>query len=148
MSLNLIFGLFGNFAQANCKPEIRNIILAEAIQAKIPAELMIAIANAESNCNPTAINRRTHDYGLMQINERTSTMHGIMVYRLMHIQTNVRLAATTLAYMKRRFGHEPHWYCRYNVGTSANASNWESCHKYVARLAEHGYSISTVANNN
>lgn len=119
-------------------------LLAEAAkQHKLPITLLRAIASVESNNNPLAVNRKTHDYGLMQVNIKTAQGFGYKPADLMHAPTNVAVAAKLLKQYKRRFGHEKTWACRYNLGTARNVSQWNSCKNYLDKLFKAGYSLES-----
>ena len=89
-----------------------------AAKAKLPKALLRAIASVESTNNPNKINRRTWDYGLMQINHKTATAYGYLPIEMLDARQNIDAAARLLKSYQKRFGHEEMWECRYNLGTA------------------------------
>lgn len=135
----LAFLLLNSVSYANCSPSIDRLLQDTTIEYDLPYELLLAIANTESNCKPGAVNKKTHDYGLMQINAKTALAHGYTIAQIMNPKLNVQIAAQTLVFMRKRFKRKPKWECGYNVGTAKNALNWQSCHKYYVKLQNAGY---------
>lgn len=137
--------LFGGLVEARaCSAPIRDVIEQVSAEYALDPALLLSIAKTESSCKPGAVNTRTQDYGLMQINRKTAAAYGYTPAQIMQVKTNVRLSAKVLVYMRKRFGHERHWYCRYNVGTAKSAPMWATCAKYAAKLAQHGYNVQAV----
>ena len=138
MRLGVIWALLGPIAQSNAEP----LLEQAAKQYKLPVALLRAIASVESRNNPDAINRRTWDYGLMQINHRTAAGYGYLPVEMLDKQKNVQVASQLLKKLKNSYAHkEPGWACRYNVGWHKNASQWSSCRVYLEKLCEAGYCI-------
>lgn len=117
------------------------LLYQAAKSRRLPVALLKAIVAVESRGNAQAVNRRTWDYGLMQINHLTATRYGYMPFEMLDKRKNIDVASDVLYRLKKQFGHEPTWYCRYNVGWAPNASNWESCRKYVEKICKAGYCI-------
>ena len=149
MIIASILALFGGLAKAHaCSQPIVAVIEQVSAEYALDPALLLSIAKTESSCRPGAINQKTHDYGLMQINRKTAAAYGYTPAQIMQIKTNVRLSAKVLVYMRKRFGTEKHWYCRYNVGTAKSAPMWATCAKYAAKLAQHGYEVQAVVDRN
>lgn len=105
----------------------------------IDFSLLKAIALVESRGKPEAINRKTHDYGLMQINHKTAAAYGHLPFEALKAEVSVSIAGQILRQLRTRFGHEKNWECRYNLGWGRNVLNWDSCLKYVYKLQKAGY---------
>lgn len=99
----------------------------------------MAIARVESNGRPNAVNKRTRDYGLMQINHKTARAYGYKPEEMLDKRKSIAVAAQLLKTLKNRFGHEPTWACRYNSGWHRNVPNWAVCKNYMAKLNKAGY---------
>lgn len=102
-------------------------------------KLLKAIATIESRGNPKAINKQSWDYGLLQINHKTANRYGKFAFQMLDKHQNVEIALKVLKEHHKRFGHEPTWACRYNVGTARRVSHWNSCRKYFYKLLKAGY---------
>lgn len=112
-------------------------------------ELLTAILAKESMFNIEAVNLRTHDYGIGQLNIKTIRAYRFDLHR---IQTDLRYSvfasAKVLSWFKKYGRHEAVWWCRYNVGTvKLINSNINSCAKYAAGVKLYQFS-SLVAESN
>ena len=110
-----------------------------AAKAKLPKALLRAIASVESTNNPNKINRRTWDYGLMQVNHRTAAAYGHLPAEMLDPAKNIAVSVKLLKSYQKRFGHEEMWECRYNLGTARQVSKWDSCRVYFDKLVKAGY---------
>jgi soluble lytic murein transglycosylase-like protein len=121
-----------------------------AYQYDLNPTLLAAIAKVESSNNPLAVNRRTHDYGLMQLNIRNLQHWKLSPTQALNADVSIKYAAKLLQGYKRRFGHEPKWACRYNLGTGRNVPSKAQCEIYYNKLLKAGYMPYTrsVATNN
>lgn len=147
MLLTVILAMNGAFAKslptksvAVSKHKTVELLDNAAAKSKLPVTLLRAIASVESGNDPSKVNRKTHDYGLMQINHLTATRHGKLPNQMLDAEQNIDMAVNLLKQYKRQFGHEPNWECRYNLGTSKHVSTWNSCKKYFQKLVRAGYS--------
>lgn len=122
-----------------CEPKIERALEQAAKKYELELSLLEAIAWTESTCKPGAINRKTQDYGLMQINVRTAKAYGYSVQEIMHVNANIDVAARVLVSMRKRFKRQQNWECGYNLGTAKNVPNWSNCMVYIAKLRQHGY---------
>lgn len=98
-------------------PTIQQLLDEQEAIHGLPKGLLRAVASVESANNPNAINAKTHDYGLLQINVKNLQKHGLTGEQAMEVRVNAALGAKIMRDMKRRFGHTSGWECRYNVGT-------------------------------
>lgn len=84
-------------------------------------ELMLSIIAHESGFNPRAYNKRTKDYGLMQINIKTAQAYEINNECILDWECSLLAGARILYDFKRHyFKKEKHWYVRYNIGTTSD----------------------------
>ncbi len=119
------------------KQAIKQVVAKAALKHNLPVELLEAIVAVESNWCTSAINRHTRDYGLMQINYKNFRHYKLTPETAVDLHKNVEVGAKILATIKKKFGHELHWYCRFNVGWAPKASNWTSCIKYAEKIAKY-----------
>lgn len=103
-------------------------IYTAAVKGNVKPDLVLAIVAVESNFRVNAINKRSHDYGLMQINAWNVRVRGLNKHKLLtDINYNLEVGVTILSEFKRRYAHkEQTWACRFNTGTG----------KLVGRLAD------------
>ena len=123
-----------------------DLLQEAAIKYKLPYKLLKAISIVESSGNPNAVNAKTGDYGLMQLNKNNLHAWNISPEQALNPVVNIDLASKLLIEYKRRFGHENGWECRYNVGTARNVSNWTTCKIYLQKLANAGYIAINAVN--
>lgn len=103
-------------------------IIAVSAKYNLDPELVTRIILTESRGRANAINLKTEDYGLMQINIKTATAMGVSKQDLMVWQKNIQIGAKVLSQMDR--------ICRYNVGTAKlQGPRLERCTKYERKLA-------------
>jgi len=118
------------------------LLLIGVLQAPLSlqeASLLRAISKVESNNNCLAVNKRSWDYGLLQINHLTATRYGKFPFQMLDKQQNVQMALVLLRDYQKRFAHEPMWECRYNQGTALNVPKRNGCKIYFAKLVSAGY---------
>lgn len=98
---------------------LADAILQASLKYKIQARLLSAIIMTESGYYVGAVNRRSNDYGICQINVANIKRMKLDKSRLLtDIKYSVEAGARVLAYFQGRYSHkEKYWYCRYNVGT-------------------------------
>lgn len=98
-------------------------------------QLLTAIGGAESSYYVGAINKRTADYGIMQVNAYNIKKMKLSKKKLLtNIEYSVEQGARILAWFKRKYAKaEPKtWYCRYNVGTRPlKGSLKRICNRYI-----------------
>jgi len=102
-------------------------IRASAIKHKVKAEKLFAILAQESKFRVGAINKKSHDYGIGQINHRTIEAFGFDQQRLLtDVAYSVEASATVLADFKKRHGkREANFWSRYNSGTPSKRQAYE-----------------------
>lgn len=86
-----------------------------------------------------AYNKRTGDYGLYQINHRTAKAYGYKPTDMYQPQLGQKVAVQLLVDIRKRFGHEVYWPCRYNVGWRLKAGTGRACTIYYNKLLKAGY---------
>jgi hypothetical protein len=86
---------------------------------KIPCQAFTAVLAQESMFRTSAVNMKTLDFGIGQVNRKTAAAHGFCETKLVtERQYSIDAAAQVFAYFYRRFGAtESLYWCRYNVGT-------------------------------
>lgn len=105
--------------------------------------LLKAIVGVESGWNQDAINRRTFDYGLMQINKVNLKAFGHTPTTIMDVRANVDVGARILKQLKNRFGTEANWACRYQSGWGKEVPGSRTCKTYMVKLRENGYIVDS-----
>lgn len=96
-------------------------------QAGVDPELVARIIIIESRGRPKAFNDKTHDYGLMQLNDKTMKSYGISMKCALNWKCNLKMGVRILSEVNRP--------CRYNVGTgSLIGARLRNCLKYEKKL--------------
>lgn len=105
---------------------VRSIFRASGRHQVNPKKLFAIIAQ-ESKFRVGAINRKSHDYGIGQINRRTIRAFGFDKNRLLRdVNYSVDAAAFVLADFKKRHGkREPNFWSRYNSGDPEKRQEYE-----------------------
>lgn len=79
--------------------------------------LVAGIVALESEFKINAVNRKSKDYGLMQINKYNIKARGLNKARLLKdADYNLKFGTTILAEFKARYDSD--WICRFNIGTT------------------------------
>lgn len=129
MTLQALITFFGihSAPAAIPAPELAAAVLAESKAAGVDSTLVAKVIMQESRGMATATNKRTKDFGLMQINEKTAAGLKITKECLNNWRCNLRHGVKLLAKASRP--------CAYNLG-AAGAIRWpKSCIKYETKLA-------------
>lgn len=115
---------------------------------KLDCKLFKAILAQESMFNTSAVNGKTMDYGIGQVNRKTASAMGLDVNRLRSdLEYSVSSSAKILSYFQARYkGREKLWYCRYNVGTRImDANSLKRCQAYAKKIQVHYNKLVQVA---
>lgn len=97
-------------------------------QYDVDAETVARIIIVESGGRPGAYNKKTKDYGLMQLNAKTMQLYGVKVSCAWDWRCNLRTGALILSHTKR--------VCQYNVGTAPlHGTLLRNCLRYEKKLA-------------
>lgn len=105
----------------------------------IDPTLFRALVLVESGGRQSAINHKTHDYGIAQINKKTAAAYKLDAELLKtDVTYNLNAAAKILLDFKKQYGaKEPlTWPCRYNIG---NQKLPATCLKYLNKLKSKGW---------
>ncbi len=107
------------------KPDIDRVYAIELSQSinkhsivyNVPSDAMVKLAYIESKFKPDAVNKRTLDYGVFQINIRNIKAYDLDKNRLL-IDTNysVEAGAKVFSYFYHRYGSLEEAIRRYNCG--------------------------------
>lgn len=111
------------------KAQLATAIIEVSNKYKVDPVLVAKIIVVESRGNPKAFNKRTQDYGLMQINVNTARSLGITQTCLFNWRCNLEQGAKILSSFNRP--------CRYNVGTTKvlAGKRLQNCIRYERKLA-------------
>lgn len=118
--------------------QVCSLIEPTAYAHHIDAKLLQSIITVESRLKVSAVNHKTHDYGLGQINKRTIASYHFDKDRLL---TDEQYSLDATASVLRDFHKQYHkrepqtWMCRYNVGGGPLVGKKaENCLKYLNKL--------------
>ncbi len=116
--------------------EVENISNKYCEEYKIPCNVFKAILAVESNYSVEAFNKKTKDYGIGQINEKTIASLKLDKTRLLtDLDYSIKKSAQILKYFYVRFHkREKHWYARYNVGTRTKALERPAAKQYIKKV--------------
>ncbi len=110
-------------------PEIKRLSDAYGVS---PYTIM-RIVLVESRGIPSAYNKRTKDYGLMQLNAHTMKVYGISVTCALNWQCNLEAGIMILSEMQDIAGYRV---CMYNLGPKGRFKvNHLPCKKYETKIA-------------
>lgn len=127
--------LINNLAPGAVSPHaLAAEITLVAEQYHVDAETLTRIIIIESRGLEHAYNRKTQDYGIMQLNARTIKAYGSSTPCAMQWTCGLRLGARVLRDMQKYTGSARA--CHYNVGTgSLIDARLRNCLKYERKLA-------------
>jgi len=119
-------------------------IYQAAVKYNLNVRHLAAIIAVESAFKLRAVNKKSNDYGIAQINYKNIAARKLDKARLLQdLDYSVAAGAKILAEKQKRYEHkESLWYCRYNVGTGAYRKIEKGCKKYANRV--NYYLISEV----
>lgn len=119
-----------------CNAEVRTAVFRAAQKYKVSPMLLEQIIRVESSYKLAAYNKRTKDYGLMQINEYNVRQYKLNKTRLLNnAYYNINYGAKILAGIQAKYGHESMWVCRYNVGYGKlKGTRAKKCLQYFKKL--------------
>lgn len=134
--MELILALLMNNLAPNSVPaeQLAPAILEAANEYGVDPVVIARIIIVESRGKAKAVNKKTKDYGLMQINVNTAISMGISNTCLLDWRCNLKHGTEILSKFKR--------VCRYNVGTaSLKGARLEKCLHYEKKLYSINYSL-------
>lgn len=112
--------------------------VASAHKYNLPPNLLAAVAMVESRYYVGAVNKKSNDFGIMQVNQYNIDAMGLSKKRLLtDIEYSIDSGARILAYFAKRYyvqeGRD--WVCRYNIGTRKKTSALEAiCKRYNKKV--------------
>lgn len=118
------------------KPDknLPELILKYSIKHDLEPRRLSAIFMQESSYRLNAVNKKSNDYGIGQVN----AIHGLDKKRLTSdLEYSIQHSARILGQFKKRYSkQEPEvWYCRYNIGTGKLVGNKKSkCLAYLKKV--------------
>jgi len=125
------------FSQTADAADLPTKISAVAVYYNLDPELFNAILAVESGHDQAAVNHKTKDYGIGQININTARRYGLDLQRLKtDVNYNLAASAKILSDFQSKYqAKEPQsWFCRYNIGTRLNGAKSRACLKYVQKV--------------
>lgn len=130
----LIFVGFHVQAKPNKQEMIEKICKIKRINHK-QCKVFYAILKHESRLNVSAVNYKTDDHGIGQINRKTASAYGFDIKRLTtDFEYSAMAAADVYKWFINVYGE--HEWCRYNVGTAKlEGKRLERCMKYMQKVA-------------
>lgn len=111
--------------------ELAPVILRASLRYGINYRLLTSVLLLESRGVASAYNKRTKDYGIMQINIKTAHAMGLSTACLMNYECNVYAGAKILSEINDG------QLCRYNIGTAPirYGKRLLSCQRYERKIA-------------
>lgn len=111
-----------------------------AIDRGLCPYLVAGIVALESEFKINAVNRRSKDYGLMQINKYNIRARGLNKARLLKdADYNLKFGTLILSEFKARYDSD--WVCRYNIGTTKapNKKQLKKCKFYTKAVIHNAF---------
>lgn len=98
--------------------KITDAIKESATRYGISKKIMAAIFMQESSYKISAVNKKSRDYGIGQINIKTAQHYKFCVKRLnSDLDYSVKATAKVLADLRQKFPNEPDYWTRYHSWT-------------------------------
>jgi soluble lytic murein transglycosylase-like protein len=117
---------------------LNKLISKACIKHGIPCELFTAVLIQESRLHVDAINLKTHDYGIGQINIKTIKRLNLDQSKLTSDTAySIDAAALVLKYFYKHYKHETLWYGRYNAGTSHSLRTQKAINLYSLKVQQY-----------
>lgn len=111
------------------------LVNKNAIVYNIPADLFVSIMAQESKFKVSAINKKTGDRGIMQINPVNIKKKKMDKRRLVtDVAYSVQRGAEILSWFRQKYPDEKDWFVRYNCGTKRECPKWASSKEYIAKI--------------
>ncbi len=124
--------------EKNYAMELSNIIHKLAQAYDIKPYRLAAILAQESGYKLDAVNKKSLDYGISQINHKTMKAYGFDKEKLLtDLEYSVKAGAIVLSDFKRMYKHEDDYWCRYNVGTAPKSEIQIGCENYKQLVARY-----------
>lgn len=119
--------------------ELSNIIVKLGKAYGINPLKLSAILAVESQYELNAVNSKTLDYGVAQINHKTIERYGFDKQKLLtDLEYSVKAGAIVLSDFKKKYGDkEKDWYCRYNAGTNSLNKIQDKCDLYIKKVKKY-----------
>lgn len=101
---------------------------------KIPSQVMIGIAATESSFRLGAVNSRSNDYGVFQVNKYNIKAYKLDKFRLLNdLDYSVESGFKIFNWFYKRYPLDIA-IKRYNCGTAKNCVNWSSVDGYLNKV--------------
>lgn len=116
--------------------EVGKAVNKICLEMDIPCPILKAVLFVESEYLVGAVNNRTKDYGIGQINEKNIRKLKLDKYRLLtDVEYSVYEAAKILKYFQKRYSKTEYcWFARYNVGTRPSMAESRLTAKYCQKV--------------
>lgn len=112
--------------------EYTNYLIGAAKEYKVDVMLLTKIMLLESMGKLQAVNKRTSDYGLMQINKSTAKLYNINSNCFFNAKCNIYAGAMILSDLSRYKKYRP---CMYNLGPRVlKGDRLKKCLSYERKL--------------
>lgn len=111
--------------------QLATVVQREACYFKVNPILVAKIIIIESNGDIHAYNSKSHDYGLMQINESTAEEYKVPADCLLDLECHVHHGVYILAALTDRRNFRP---CMWNVGPAGVVAHYKACVQYERKL--------------
>jgi len=107
--------------------DLQDLIFSECGSKNVPADLVIALIDVESDFNPNMISK-TNDYGLMQINicHKDSLNKALKITNLLDEEQNIKAGVYMLSGIVNKYSNVNQALMVYNCGESGAKRLWNS----------------------
>lgn len=101
----------------------------------LETNLVLSIIRVESNYKVGAVNSKSSDYGLMQVNNWHVKKKGLSKERLLtDVSYNMQEGCKILSYFVGRYNNIDEAIARYNCGTKASCVDWDGPKDYLKKV--------------
>jgi soluble lytic murein transglycosylase-like protein len=119
---------------------LASAFVSSGLKHGVDPRLLAAIGFVESRYFVGAVNKRSNDWGLMQVNSYNIKAMKLSKRRLLtDVEYSIDSGARILAYFQKRYKKsEPNtWMCRYNIGSRAKKGVLlRLCNRYNSKLRQ------------
>lgn len=112
-------------------------IISQSKAYKVPFNVIFALAKIESNFQVSAINKKSSDYGILQINKFNIKAYKFNKKKLLHdVDYSVKCGIIVFKWFYKKYPLDEA-IARFHCGTRENCPKWKNTIKYVKKVKKY-----------